>query len=328
MIKIAQTDMWREINNYFFFSPYLKQLGVEYEIVTDIQKADYLFYSVFGVNHVNAPEKCVKIFFTGECLIPDFNECDYAIGFDYINFGDRYLRCPLYYFYGDAEQMMEKKHILSSDFSIAKDKPKFCSFTVSNAGGAPIRKELFEKLSTYKTVDSGGRWMNNVGGPVKDKFLFDSEHKFSIVCENVAYPGYTTEKIVQAFAAHTIPIYWGDPMIKNVFNPKAFIDVTDYGSLDEVLDVVKAIDTNDELYMKYLREPALVSNEYKWENQEVKLLAFLKNIFSQDLLSAKRMCTGQHSVKYRNTLRQLIKVDEEQRSLKKHIVDRIKDKLL
>jgi len=36
-----------------------------------------------------------------------------------------------------------------------------------------------------------------------------------------------TEKIVEAFAANCIPIYWGDPSISKVFNSKAFINVLD-----------------------------------------------------------------------------------------------------
>jgi hypothetical protein len=106
------------------------------------------------------------------------------------------------------------------------------SITVSNANRNPVFKELFEALSKYKRVNSGGRWMNNVGGPVADKMTFDRRHKFSIACENSASPGYTTEKLVQAFAAKTIPIYWGDPLVSRVFNTKAFINVNDFASVD------------------------------------------------------------------------------------------------
>lgn len=42
---------------------------------------------------------CEKILFTGENYVPDFHPYDYAMGFHYIDFGDRYLRFPLYVFY-------------------------------------------------------------------------------------------------------------------------------------------------------------------------------------------------------------------------------------
>ena len=60
------------------------------------------------------------------------------------------------------------------------EKRKFCSFVVSNADAKPIRQHFFEKLSDYKKVDSGGRFMNNVGGPVADKIDFHRQHKFVI----------------------------------------------------------------------------------------------------------------------------------------------------
>ena len=50
--------------------------------------------------------------------------------------------------------------------------------------------------------------MNNIGGAVSDKFAFQQKHKFSIAFENTSYCGYCTEKIVEAFVAGTIPIYW------------------------------------------------------------------------------------------------------------------------
>ena len=69
--------------------------------------------------------------------------------------------------------------------------------------------------------------MNNVGSPVADKYAFESEYKFSIAFENASYSGYTSEKILEAFAAGTVPIYWGDPDIAKVYNSKAFINLNE-----------------------------------------------------------------------------------------------------
>lgn len=75
---------------------------------------------------------------------------------------------------------------------------------------------MFEALKKYKKVNSGGRYLNNIGRAVVDKIQFESRHKFSICFENSSYPGYTTEKIIEAFAAKTIPIYWGNPCVGNM----------------------------------------------------------------------------------------------------------------
>lgn len=208
MIKIAFCDFYRNFDPKVF--PITKMILESYEVeLTDVKHADYVFFSVFGEDHWFVPERCVKIFFTGENITPDFNACDYAIGFDWLDFGDRYLRYPLYYTYSnETNYAMENKHKcdVKKELEIKKD---FCSITVSNDDRNPIFKLLFERLSEYKKVDSGGKWRNNMGGRVNDKLAFDRTHKFSIVCENSASPGYTTEKIVQAYAANCIPIYWG-----------------------------------------------------------------------------------------------------------------------
>eukprot|EP00475_Leptophrys_vorax_P001061 TRINITY_DN1055_c0_g1_i11.p1 TRINITY_DN1055_c0_g1~~TRINITY_DN1055_c0_g1_i11.p1 ORF type:complete len:151 (+),score=24.26 TRINITY_DN1055_c0_g1_i11:458-910(+) len=47
--------------------------------------------------------------------------------------------------------------------------------------------------------------------------------KFAITLENAAHPGYITEKIVNGFLANTIPVYFGDSRVKELFNPKRFI---------------------------------------------------------------------------------------------------------
>ena len=256
--------------------------------IADFKQADYVMFSTFDESHWSVPDDSIKIFYTGENITPDFNACDYAIGFDWMEFGDRYLRFPLYYTYGkELNLALENRHLFNEE-GLRAMKQDFCSITVSNANRNPVFKELFEALSKYKRVNSGGRWMNNVGGPVADKMTFDRRHKFSIACENSASPGYTTEKLVQAFAAKTIPIYWGDPLVSRVFNTKAFINVNDFASVDEVVNRIKMIDNSDELYLQMMREPALVSEAYNRENQMAVLKRFLDNIFCCPKEEAKR----------------------------------------
>ena len=72
--------------------------------------------------------------------------------------------------------------------------------------------DFFVKLSKYKQVDSGGRTLNNIGGPVEDKMEFIKDYRFVISFENAEYPGYTTEKIIQPMFVDSIPIYWGNPL--------------------------------------------------------------------------------------------------------------------
>jgi len=215
---------------------------------------EYLFYSAYSTNFINY--NCIRIFYTGENICPNFNDCDYALGYECMRFGDRYLRYPSYFAYKDLLLKAYVKHHLPQD--VLKQKTDFCSFVYSNIGADPIRESFFHKLNQYKKVDSGGRLFNNVGGPVADKCEFERKHKFSIAFENGSHDGYVSEKILGAFAAQTIPIYWGSPSIAIDFNPKAMINVFDYESLDAVIERIKEIDADDQLYISMLQEPAFI----------------------------------------------------------------------
>lgn len=284
--KIAFADMGRLTSpDRCSILDYIKEMcDVE---VTDMAHADYVIFSVMGESHWQTPDRCVKIFITIEDLAPDFNACDYALGFEWMECEDRYMRFPLYYRYYDICELMESKHLQSFE-DVKATKIDFCSITVSNSNRHPMFKTLFEELSRYKKVDSGGKWYNNVGGPVADKLSFDRSHKFSIVCENTAHSGYTTEKLVQAFAAGCIPIYRGDPNVTKVFNPKSFIRVQDFPSLQEALEFVIKVDTDDTLWEGMIKEPVLMDSCYSKAHQQELLRGFLNNIFSQPLEAAYR----------------------------------------
>lgn len=283
-VKICFLDFWEDfdVKRMKFYLVLCERYNVE--IVSSWQRADYIFYSCFGETHWAVTKDKIKIFFTAENITPDFNACDYAIGFDYLDFGDRYLRQSNYYSINRGFDLLS----LNRD-SVPDNKKRFCAFVVSNGYASEYRVRLFEQLSKYKRVDSGGRFMNNIGGPVNDKREFDAMHKFSICCENSSHPGYTTEKLYQAFEARTIPIYWGDPEVSRVFNTRAFINANDSQSVEEVVKRVIEIDQNEELYHRMLREPIFVDEiESSIVQQEDKLRRFLFNIFDQDIESAYR----------------------------------------
>lgn len=291
-ITVKFVDFWKS------FEPeksiFLQVLREKYEIVLS-DEADYIFYSSFGDDILNEPDgKAIKIYYIGENQSPDFNLCDYAMAFEHMTLGDRYFRLPDYYnsdFYRRETEMMEKKHLgIESIASLGKT--GFCSFVVSNAKGAKERQEMMEILNKYKTVSSGGKFMNNVGGPVPDKIAFEKKHKFSICFDNCKYRGYTTEKIVEAFAAQTIPIYWGDPEVSKVFNPKAFINVMDFPSLQDAADYIQKVDIDDELYLSMLKEPALLFDEDTYGNTRKRLAEWLYHIIDQPKEGARRTGDG------------------------------------
>ena len=306
-IRIKFVDFWDDFvpeKNIFY------QLLCEHYDVELSDTPDYIFCSVFGEEHLRYD--CVKIFYTGENQCPDFNLYDYALGFEHMTLGDRYMRLPICYLnrYQESFRLMQEKHTKPTP-----TKTGFCSFVYSNDRASAVREQFFNQLSTYKQVSSGGRYRNNIGGPVADKLEFELQHKFSFSFENSSYPGYCTEKLVQSFAAQTVPIYWGDPTVADTFNEEAFINCLNYSSWDEVLEEVKRIDADPELYARMLATPALKHPETdSIEAKTKQLSAFLCHIMNQPLEQAtrynrvywgrryvKRM--QQHAKAYRNSPR-------------------------
>lgn len=286
ILKINFCDFWPdfEANNLF-----LGFLGKYYNISID-NNPDYLFYSVYGYTHLKY--NCIKILFTGENLVPDFNLCDYALGFNYLNFGDRYLRFPLYVYYqwyyanilkGESDSINSVNH---SDEELHKR--KFCNFIYSNnIYSDTLRDKFFHELSKYKKVDSGGKHLNNVGKPVADKINFIKDYKFTIAFENSSVPGYTTEKLIEPILMKSLPVYYGNPLVQMDFNVNSFIQIKDTNDFNRAIEEIIYLDKNDDIYLDKLKQPKFL-NENNLQNWEEKLLTFMENIFNQAVSSARR----------------------------------------
>lgn len=288
-IKICDYDPQEPISFGKFLLAHLEQF-YKVEFCND---PDYVFFYERTGNHLKYP-KAIRIFFTGENVHPDWNLCDYGISFDRLEFGDRHFRLPLYMlatFYDptdikDAGDLtFENVAIMTREELSAKT--DFCSFVYSNSLADPKRKVLLDTLSSYKKVNSGGKYLNNVGGPVAQKLAFEMKHKFSIAFENSSRDGYTTEKLPAALAARTIPIYFGNPNIGLEFNTKRFINVHDFPSFAAVLERVKEIDQNDDLYLQIVNEPILATG-FHYADTLKDFDKFLDHIFDQPLDQARR----------------------------------------
>jgi alpha(1,3/1,4) fucosyltransferase len=253
ILKINFSDFWPGFDykrNYFF-----ELLSLNYTVqLTD--KPDILFYSVYGKDYLNY--SCYRICFTPENERLDFTGFDYGLGFDYMEHPD-YMRLPLYSVYLDGDFSRISKKGLDPE-AIYKQKTRFCNMIVSNPN-SPKRVEFFDKLCKYKKVDSGGRYMNNIGGPVNDKEAFIRQYKFTFAFENSSFPGYTTEKLVQPMKVQSMPIYWGNPRVAEEFNTRSFVNWHDYENDEQVIEQIIALDGNKDLYLQYLQEEYITNQQ-------------------------------------------------------------------
>jgi hypothetical protein len=272
-----------------FFKWHLSQA---YELVLDNENPDYLFFSDFGDENFKYT-KAKRIYYTGENLRPDFSRCDYALTFDYLNLPNHY-RLPLYVienFSRWQEYDCTKSWAALTDpkppsSEILKSKTKFCNFIVSNPI-CEIRNHFFELLNQYKRVDSAGSHLNNMGFTLpkephlffKSKLEFQRPYKFSIAFENSAYPGYLTEKILDPMLALSLPIYWGDPLAHQDFNPRSFVNAAAFRTVEEMVQWVIKIDQHDELYMKYAEQPYFHENKLNAAMDLERLGQFFRTVF-------------------------------------------------
>lgn len=269
-ITIDFVDFWPSLvktDNYIF---HLLSRVYDLEISST---PDVLFYSVYGKKHLQY--NCLKILYCAENKRPDFSGCDYALTFDLIQ-NPRHFRWPLYAHHIDYENAWDtltKPRSRNECKDILKTKTKFCCMVISNEN-AKDRINFFYELSNYKQVDSGGKYLNNIGEIVSNKMDFIKEYKFVFAFENAAYNGYTTEKIVQPLIVHSIPIYWGNLKINIDFNNKVFINANQ--SIKETIKQIIEIDNNDELAVEMLMQPAFNNNMVPDCCSEEKVIDFLK----------------------------------------------------
>lgn len=214
------------------------------------EEPDVLFYSWLGTYHTNW-FKCIRIYITMEMDYPDFNMCDYAIGLVNIGIADRYIHLPLCVYYNNLLRKYENRSIrIDGKIALERD---FCSLVLSNHDFRdPVFKVLYSRINEYKHITSGGKWNNNIGGPVNDKLDFIKNYKFNLAIENADVDGYVTEKIFEPFVAGCVPIYWGNRWVKREFGEGGYINIQDFDTLDNAINYIKKVDSDDELYLKML----------------------------------------------------------------------------
>ncbi len=259
----------------FFFKLLMERFDVEL-----CDQPDFLIYSCYG--HEHRLHSGVKILYSGESDRPDYRACDYSIACVKLD-DPRHLQWPHYVSFHDPEKIIKQN---DDPEQILAAKKKFCSFIIS--GYHPRKNHnrvaFFQKLSKYKRVDSGGRKFNNIGGPVpggsRGKIEFLRQYKFNIAFENRSLPGYTTEKIFEPMIARCLPIYWGNPLIAEEFNPKSFLNRADFESDEALIEKIIELDRDDAKYLEYLRQPYFHDDRPNVYFDRQRALDFFEKIFT------------------------------------------------
>ncbi len=266
-IKLGFADTFQTAIDFW-----VDTLGKRYHVERNWDgQPDLLIYSDSNFGTSNKLFNCKKLFYTGENVRPDWNNCDWACTFDHIN-SPKHYRLPLYVL--EMHEMVGEGYNVDYLYTKEIEDPeklwkerKFCSFVQSN-GNVKERNDFFYFLNGKGNggVDSAGPLFNNVGyilpriGGHKAKIDFIKNYNYNIAFENGDYPGYVTEKLLNAFYANTVPIYWGSEFVIRDFNPKAFINTNDFYNNQDLVDCLWEYYYKKDAYVDMLTQPCYTNN--------------------------------------------------------------------
>jgi hypothetical protein len=94
-------------------------------------------------------------------------------------------------------------------------------------------------------------------GTFAKNFVIFHDYKYCMVMENKAYPGYITEKIVNAFLGGCLPIYYGTTEIFDIFNKDSFI-FYDIHNPQPALDLIQRLEDDPAEYHRMLQETPIL----------------------------------------------------------------------
>ena len=265
MKKVCVINFWDGAFDGDFFDFFFNLALGDIEYTNNPYEADVVISSVFG--NVQA-ESRKTIMYIGENMRPSYAGYDYSLSFDHDTYGGRNFRLPLWYarlawpnFEQKPRRVGGNNHGYEPlipiktltqprklDMSI---KSKFCAMIAGNPES--LRINMFNSISQYKTIEGYGNMFGN--SLRKSKFAILPEYKFCLCPENSVYDGYTTEKLVDAYAGLTLPIYSGS--FDNDFNDKAFLNYQDYKNMDKFVKEIEAIDYLEASYKRMYEQPLL-----------------------------------------------------------------------
>ena len=211
-----------------------------------------------------------NIWVTFENRRPPHSNYDLTLSFDYDSYNDHNFYFPLIYQYMDVRginstyakhQISPKAAMLNRNISKVQllQKNNFLVSFINNPH--PIRLKALQFLSEIDKAITFGRSVNNYA---VDKISTSEEFWFSLCFENDLYPGYVTEKVLEAWLGWTIPLYWGNDA-SGVLNPKAIINLANFSTMKDFVNHVTKL-YRDRDQMIYMINQPLFIKEFKFED--------------------------------------------------------------
>lgn len=273
-LKIAFTNFWQGFSLQTGLIKLLldEALG-DYSVVARPEEADVVLMSVFSPPPVPAAFRERAIVVLWENVRPEYTFCAFSFSSDFDTYGGRNCRLPYWYNelkwprliptqsrpgaenHGfeaplDIDVLMQPR----PDWATIRSHQHFCCFVASNY--EPHRMLAIDYLKEVGPVHVYG---NVVKRPLRaSKFTVLPQYRFNLCFENGLFPGYYTEKPLQAWAGGCIPLYYADRWFREDFNPGAMVNRAEFRTIADFARHVGEIDKSPALFDAIAAEPLLI----------------------------------------------------------------------
>lgn len=187
------------------------------DIVCNPEEAEIVIKSCFPL--ITSPFRsshCTQVLYLGENVRPSYFETDYSFTTDRCSYLGRNSYLPVWLDslysanYCKVENLLQGKWIhdyfygLSSKWLSWQDRAAKIAYIGNNK--EPLRMSIihFLRVSGFEVDIFGSQ-----SRPVSSKFDVYNKYRFVLCPENSFYPGYITEKLIDAVGSGAVALYWG-----------------------------------------------------------------------------------------------------------------------
>lgn len=209
----------------------------------------------------------IDVWITFENRRPPASHFDLTLSFDIDSLDGKNVYFPLIFRYIDffdrtpannntlnswANLTSKRQHLIESGFFDSRK--KFACAFINNP--ETVRLEFIKRLEEIGPVDIFGRYSGNY---VRNKIEVAKDYQFQVCFENDLYPGYITEKPLEAWLSGNVPIYSGLDT-KSILNSDALLNLQHYESQSELLDRISNLYNSPEERIRVTSSPLMSDN--------------------------------------------------------------------
>lgn len=204
-----------------------------------------------------------NIFYSAENHRPPPGSWDAYLTFDTYDFDGKNAYFPLWWltstdllgenqspFLGKPITIKQLTSPRRAEFETRKN---FCAVFAGKAW--PFRVHAINELSKIGRVDVFGDLSRN---RVVSKNEIAKDYRFVLCFENDIYPGYVTEKLPEAWATGSVPLYWGEDRTGS-FNSRAYLNLNNFNGFSQFLESVSLLNANNEAWSEMAAEPLITT---------------------------------------------------------------------